>query len=66
MASTGFKDTTRLALSNTEMAEDMVSLNRENIEKSIEEVSISLDALLSGDYKTQIRKIQEFRKNLYP
>ena len=48
------------------MAEDMVSLNRENIEKSIEEVSISLDALLSGDYKTQIRKIQEFRKNLYP
>lgn len=66
LASSGFRDTTRLALSNIEMAEDMVALNKENIQKSIEEVSISLDELLSGDYKTQIKKIREFRENLYP
>ena len=66
LASSGFRDTTRLALSNTEMAEDMVALNKENIQKSIEELSISLDELLSGDYKTQIKKIREFRENLYP
>lgn len=66
LASSGFRDTTRLALSNTEMAEDMVALNKENIQKSIKEVSISLDELLSGDYKTQIKKIREFRENLYP
>ena len=66
LASSGFRDTTRLALSNPEMAEDMVCLNKENIQRSIEEVSISLDELLSGDYKTQIKKIREFRENLYP
>ena len=66
MASSGFRDTTRLALSNTEMADDMVDLNKDNIKKSIEEFSISLDELLSGDYKTQIKKIREFRANLYP
>ena len=66
LASSGFRDTTRLALSNPEMAVDMVNLNKENIQKSIEEVSLSLDELLSGDYKTQIKKIREFRENLYP
>ena len=65
LASSGFRDTTRLALSNPEMAVDMVNLNKENIQKSIEEVSLSLDELLSGDYKTQIKKIREFRENLY-
>ncbi len=34
LASSGFRDTTRLALSNIEMAEDMVNFNKQNIEKA--------------------------------
>ena len=38
LASTGFKDTTRLALSNVEMANDMVNMNSENIDFAFKEL----------------------------
>ena len=65
LASSGFRDTTRLALSNTEMADDMVNLNRENIEKVIVELNKNLKSLLNSDYKTQADGIKKFREKLY-
>ena len=65
LAASGFKDTTRLALSNIEMASDMVEMNSKNIKNSLESLQNCFNNLLSGDYKAQIEKIKEFRKNLY-
>ena len=50
LASTGFKDTTRLALSNIEMANDMVCLNKENIDSAIDSLNDSIANLLNTDY----------------
>ena len=65
LASSGFRDTTRLALSNLEMANDMVELNRENIAQALEGVEASLRALLNESYYDKAGEIKEFRKNLY-
>ena len=65
LASSGFKDTTRLALSNTQMAEDMVNLNNDNIKLSVEMLNESVKELLSGDYRSKIEQIKSFRSNLY-
>ena len=65
LASSGFRDTTRLALSNTQMATDMVSLNRENILNTLSLTQKSLDNLLNKEYENNARLIQEFRRNLY-
>lgn len=65
LASSGFRDTTRLALSNTQMAEDMVKLNRENIEIALNFFKSSIEGLLQSDYKQQAERIKDFRKNLY-
>lgn len=65
LASSGFRDTTRLALSNTEMANDMVTLNRTNILNAIKNLNINIDYLLNSDYKNEANKIKEFRANLY-
>lgn len=65
LASSGFRDTTRLALSNLEMATDMVNLNKKNIEEAIDSLKTNLDAILNEDYLTKANEIKEFRKNLY-
>ena len=65
LASSGFRDTTRLALSNTQMASDMVKLNSENISSALLGLQDSLDDLLKGDYLNKVVEIKEFRKNLY-
>ena len=65
LASTGFKDTTRLALSNTQMASDMVSMNKENIKASIEGLKINLQELLTENYSEKIGEIKSFRQNMY-
>ena len=65
MASTGFKDTTRLALSNTEMANDMVLINNDNIKETLDTLKDCVDKLLCEDYKDKIETIKAFRKNLY-
>ena len=65
LASSGFRDTTRLALSNLQMASDMVELNRENITNSLEDLKFCLSDLLNVDYSEKAKSIKEFRKNLY-
>ena len=65
LASSGFKDTTRLALSNIEMANDMVEMNSENILNAIDGLKTILQNLLKEDYKDKAKNIKEFRRNLY-
>lgn len=65
IASSGFRDTTRLALSNIEMASDMVEMNSENISKALEGFKASLQDLLKESYKDNANNIKEFRRNLY-
>lgn len=65
MAASGFKDMTRLALSNQEMACDMVSINHENIEQAILKLYKSVGELLKGDYPKTISKLNNFRSKMY-
>ena len=65
LASSGFRDVTRLALSNCEMASDMVSMNSENIQNSILQLYSSIGELISGDYLEQVKKIKNKRENMY-
>ena len=65
MASSGFRDMTRLALSNTVMANDMVSLNYKNINKMLDSFIDNTNSLLSDDYSIQIKQIKDFRSKMY-
>ena len=65
LASSGFRDTTRLAMSNTQMASDMVQFNGKNISEALNALQKCLDDLLNGDYSEKIKFIQKFRENLY-
>lgn len=65
LAASGFRDMTRLAMSNTEMAADMVCLNRENIEESLGLLSASIMQLLGSDYKGKIEEIAQKRRAMY-
>ena len=65
LASSGFRDTTRLAISNLEMANDMVEMNSANISNALESLNASLDGLLNNSYLEKAKSIKEFRRNLY-
>lgn len=65
MASSGFRDMTRLALSNEEMANDMFSMNSTNIETAILKLYKSIGELTHGNYPEQIIKIKEQRKRIF-
>lgn len=65
LASSGFRDMTRLALSNTEMAQDMVDLNADNIQASILKLYASIGELLGENYKSQIEQIKKSRIDMY-
>jgi arogenate dehydrogenase (NADP+) len=65
LASSGFRDTTRLALSNLEMANDMIELNHDNILKAYETLNKSLENLLKNNYLEQVKTIKDFRKKLF-
>ena len=65
LASSGFKGMTRLALSNEEMAQDMVNLNSENIQKSLLSLYSSIGELLNDNYKEQISDIKKSRQSMY-
>ena len=66
IASSGFRDMTRLALSNEEMACDMVSMNSENIEQAILRLYKSLGELTCGNYPETIKELKQIRSNMYP
>ena len=65
MASSGFRDMTRLALSNEEMANDMFSMNSTNIETAILKLYKSVGELTHCNYPEQITKIKEQRKRTF-
>lgn len=65
LASSGFRDTTRLALSNTQMASDMVELNQENIINAYKMFQNCIENIMNNDYKQNADRIKEFRKSLY-
>lgn len=65
LAASGFRDTTRLALSNTQMASDMVEINKENINKAFEDFKSNFEKIINSNYKQNADRIKEFRKNLY-
>ena len=65
LASSGFRDMTRLALSSVDMAEDMVSLNSGNIEKAILKLYASVGELTHGEYRKEIERIKSERDKMY-
>lgn len=65
MASSGFRDMTRLALSNEEMACDMVSMNSKNIEHSILKLYKAMGELIGSDYRGNIAKIKAERAKMF-
>ncbi len=68
LASSGFRDTTRLALTNLNLAGDMLKFNKKNIDKSLD---LFIDALnylknLKDDERIEaLKKISDARAELY-
>lgn len=65
LASSGFRDMTRLAMSNEEMAVDMINLNSKNIQKALLKLYSSVGELLEKDYGSQIKEIKKDRQIMY-
>lgn len=66
IAASGFRDTTRLALSNVEMANDMLEINRKNIKAAAKSMQKCMKTLLDADYKQQAENLKKFRELIYP
>ena len=65
LASSGFRDMTRLACSNIKMATDMVEYNKENIFSAINRFSLYERNLLDNYEVSVLEKIVKDRKNMY-
>lgn len=65
MASSGFRDMTRLALSNEEMASDMINMNHKNIQLAVLKLYKSVGDLTSGDYGKLIKEIKSKRSKMF-
>lgn len=65
MASSGFRDMTRLALSNEEMAADMINMNHKNIETAVLKVYKAIGDLTKGNYFEQISDIKSKRAKMF-
>jgi len=65
IASSGFRDMTRLALSNEEMACDMVTMNHHNIEQAILKLFASTGELTNGNYPEIISELKNIRQNMF-
>ena len=65
IAASGFRDMTRLAMSNEEMACDMVSMNSQNIEQAILNLYKSVGELTNGDYPKIIAELKSIRSKMY-
>ncbi len=65
MASSGFRDMTRLALSNEEMANDMFTMNSANIQNGILKLYKSLGDLTHGNYPELIKEIKTQRGKMF-
>lgn len=65
MASSGFRDMTRLALSNEEMANDMFTMNSTNIEHGLLKLYKSLGELTHGNYPQKVSEIKTKRAKMF-
>lgn len=65
MAASGFRDMTRLAMSNVEMANDIVQMNSDNIQMSILKLYKSIGDLTNSDYLEQIEEIKLNRQSMF-
>lgn len=65
LASSGFRDMTRLAMSNSQMATDMLKFNEANIQQASSEFKKSYDNLIKKDYKEKIEKLSTQRAKMY-
>ena len=65
LASSGFRDMTRLAMSNLEMAEDMRNYNAQNIDISIQKLISSIDFLKNTKVPKIFADIKNIRKSMY-
>ncbi len=65
IVASGFRDMTRLAMSNTEMANDMVQMNSENIQMSLLKLYKSIGDLTNSDYLEQIDEIKSNRQSMF-
>lgn len=65
LASSGFRDMTRLALSSEEMAVDMVNFNNKNIERAILKLYSQIGDLIKENYSDKIKEIKENRIKMY-
>lgn len=65
LASSGFRDMTRLSLSNSIMAKDMVELNNANILKALELVNINSSKLIDNYTIDEVENIKEIRNTIY-
>lgn len=65
IAASGFRDMTRLALSNEEMANDMVTMNAENIQNAILELYKAVGDLTNRNYSAKIHDIKAKRSQMF-
>ena len=65
LAAGGFRDMTRLAMSNPEMAQDMVDLNSSNIQNSLLQIYASVGELLENYNIEFLSKLVEKRASMY-
>lgn len=65
LASSGFRDMTRLAMSTEDMAADMIDLNSKNIQNALLKLYSSVGELLNSDYESQIREMKKERQIMY-
>ncbi len=65
LASSGFRDMTRLAITNSVMAEDMINFNSENIQNAVLKMYSSIGELLKADYKEKVEEISKARSAMY-
>lgn len=65
LASSGFRDMTRLALSNLDMAEDMREFNKINIDHAIKELENCIEVLKNTKDKEIFADIKNMRKSMY-
>lgn len=65
IASSGFRDMTRLAMSNPEMANDMIQMNADNIQTGILNLYKSIGDLTNSNYLEQITEIKSKRQSMF-